>query len=241
MNIQSVRQLIHRVRLGERARGTAMLTNRELPSWSTRTRLFLVIGLSLVLSGCIGTKRPPVSELDSPTWEIGQEWHYKGSNGQWQNWTVVGTEERRGYETYKIRVNLSPADSFGREVRIRWYDQQTLGMVENQNGEDRGDASGGWGEEPLPPRFPLRLGNSTYSVSATLYTPDQTWERELNGVIRVHGWTTTEVMGSTTEAVHITNIDPDTNRTQKYWYSPPVENWGRYWSNMDNVHFELKG
>lgn len=205
------------------------------------TRFNLLLTLLLVLPGCIGPDRPPVSEIEVPTWEVGQEWHYKGSNGQWRNWTVVAIEERRGYETYRVQIEITPPDKFDREIYTRWYDQATLGTVELLKGESRDEAEAlwGWGSKPIPPRFPLKRGNTTYTLNLTVVADNAARNMSVNGLVQVSGWTTIHVTNQMRDVVHLRAATPETNVREQYWYDPSVENWARYTADVESITFNL--
>lgn len=216
---------------------------RQSPTTKPGARIGSSILLALlpVLPGCIGPDRPPVSEVEVPTWEVGQEWHYKGSTGQWRNWTVVATEERRGYETYKVRIDLSEPDPFGRNVYLRWYDQGTLGGIEVQKGLDSGwgDPDRAWGDSPIPPRFPLHPGNQSYVTNLTIVSGGERSQSQLNETVIVWGWTTIETGDQTRNVVHLRRINPETNVREQFWYDPSVENHARYTYDVESITFNL--
>lgn len=218
-----------------------MLDNSESPSQGVRVGLSVLVVLSLVFPGCIGGNHPPASELEAPTWEVGQEWHYKGSNGQWRNWTVVATEEHRGYATYKVDINLSSPDNFGREVYTRWYDQDTRGAVGIQKGvnKSQGDVLWGWSDSPTPPTFPFDEETNPHVRNLTLYVGGERKEFHVVEVVQVLGWTKIRVGGQMEDVVKMRRLSPETNVSEQFWYAPSVENWARYTADVESVTFNL--
>lgn len=195
----------------------------------------------LPLAGCVmngGTETgalPDPSKLEVPTWEVGQEWHYKGSDGRWYNWTVVEQETKEGFETYRVRINLSRPDSSGGaryERYVRWYHIGTLGVVAEKKAGLYSNSS-----PPSPRLFPMRDAEYTARHAARYphSSEPSTWSSNISQ--NVSEWTQVSVPAGQVQVVPI-DVTIDRNKTMKLYYDPEVENNVK-WSTVHGLEFTL--
>lgn len=130
---------------------------------------FLLLA-AITSSGCMdagsngiqGTAVDP-STLQAPSWQVGDAWHYATAEGAWQNWTVVGLDERNGYKTYRLELTNSNHDEFvDYEKAIVWLNRSTLGLVADR----ADDGTHLTAEPPMNQLFPII--NRTYDTTMNI-------------------------------------------------------------------------
>lgn len=154
-------------------------------------------------------------------WDLGRRYHYLGENGIWQNWTVIGVEEKQNYTAYRVLVNWSQPDGGWNLVGTRWVDIDSLGRVfELRGGWER------WMTVPWDQILPL--GDKSYDV---------TWHGkggvEAEGSVQVVTGerVTRSVPAGTFLSVEINyHVDGPAPETRTHWYAPEV---GYYVSFID--------
>lgn len=172
-----------------------------------------VVGMAVVLAGCIGPWSGGESD-DVPGFTgslaPGQEWHYRGDNGIFQNWTINKIENRHGFETYNITIHWSRPDQDGRDTYLRWIHVKSLGVVAQQS------AVYTWADCPVGRILPLQP--KEYQCTARMEQHNQ--ERELDLSVSVGEEQQVSPAIGSFRAIEVITINNDRNETLSHgWFN----------------------
>ncbi len=154
---------------------------------------------------------PASGNPELPSWNVGSFWSYGDGQGTLRNMTVEAIEEKEGIMSYRVRMEESPPSQEVPGARKVWVNQENLGVVAFQVGDESYPTGC-----PMGGTFPMEDG------SRTCQTQTPFGEVTVRETRSLGGWYSMDSPKGKITALQV-NFSTE-GRQSSTWYSPEVQN-----------------